>query len=111
MQIQKFMTPGIKDRVDLRIQIYLWQILEEYQYLKSRGDEELDYFQSFHLSLNEDGILEILHKEEVPNDYQEKYLILDPNLSKKQAEEYLGFIFVIENELENGYTMLLGSEY
>lgn len=111
MKIQKFMTPGIRDKVELAVQIYLWQILEEYQWMKGRVDEELDYFQSFHLSLNEDGILEIFHREEVPNDYEKKYLILDPNISKTQAEKYLGIIFVIENELENGYTMLLGSEY
>lgn len=111
MEIKKFMTPGIRDRVDLRIQIYLWQILEDYKRYKENQGEGLDYFQSFHLSLNEDGILEILHREEVPNDYQKKYLILDPNISKAQAEEYLGFVFVIENELENGYTMILGSEY
>lgn len=111
MKIKKFMTPGIKEKVELAVQIYLWKILSEYQWKKARVDEELDYFQSFHLGLNEDGILEILHREEVPNDYQEKYLILDPNISKAQAEKYLGFIFVIENELENGYTMLLGNEY
>lgn len=111
MQIKKFMTPGIQDKVELALQIYIWQILEEYQWMKLRVDEELDYFQSFHLSLNEDGILEILHREEMPNDYQKKYLILDPNISNGQAEKYLGFIFVIENELKNGYTMLLGNEY
>ena len=111
MQIKKFMTPGIRDKVELAIQIYLWQILNEYQWKKAREDEELDYFQSFHLSLNEDGKLVILHREEVPNDYQKKYLILDPNISKAQAKKYLGFIFVIENELDNGFTMLLGNEY
>lgn len=111
MKIQKFMTPGIRDRVDLRIQIYIWQILEEYKKYKENQGEELDHFQSFHLSLNEDGVLVILHKEEVPNDYQKKYLILDPNIAEEQAKKYLGFLFLIENELKNSYTAMLGNEY
>ena len=110
------MTPGIKDKVELVIQIYIWEILSQYGREKSRSDEELDYFQSFHLSLDEDGMLVILHREEYPNDYQKKYVILDPGVVESQAEKYLGFIFLIENEEDNyekikRFVMMLGSEY
>lgn len=116
MEIKKFMTPGIKDKVELVIQIYIWEILSQYQRDKARVGEELDYFQSFHLSLNDDERLIILHREEVPNDYQKEYVILDAKLSKAQAKKYLGFIFVIENEEDESqkskiFVMMLGNEY
>ena len=111
MSIKKYMTPGIKDKIGLLIQVYIWEILSEYQKEKLEVEEELDYFQSFELSLNEDSYLEILHKEEVPNDYSKRYVLPDSTLSILQAEEYLGYIFVIANEEKHGFTMILANEY
>lgn len=89
----RYMTKGIKEKISLELQIYLWNLIDEMP-------EPKDYLQVFRLSAFE-GKQKIVHSQEVP-EYQKEYFISceNPIIEK---------IFVIDDETH--CTMLLASEY
>ena len=98
---QRYMTRNIADKVDLLIQIYLWELIDE----RKRKGEEVDYFQIFELSVEEqDGkaTQKIVHRQEEPEYSCEHYLhcISEPITCK---------IWVIDSG--EYWTMLFPEEY
>lgn len=94
------MTRGIKETLDISLQIMLWQIVDG---LKESKEVELDYLQVFKIRRsNEELIIE--HTQEVPK-YKKIYRF---NKLSRLVEEDLK-IFIID---ENDYNiMLLAEEY
>lgn len=95
MNKPKYITQGVASRVDLLLQLFMWQCLDEIP--KPR-----DYLQVFRCSL-EDGKQKITHIQEEP-DYQKEYLLRLTN-----TPFFVGKIFVIEED--DHTTMLLAEEY
>ena len=89
---QRYITRGVSQKVDLPLQLFMWQCIEEL-------DVPKDYLQVFELSA-ENGKQKIKHIQEEP-EYRQEYLI--------DAPVFIGKIFVIDDETHS--TMLLAEEY
>lgn len=99
---EKYITRGIYENVDVRLQLMLWEMIE---ILRSKYIE-LDYLQIFNIS-NRNGKIIIEHSQEVP-EYKVKYSldIKDINLNEDIK------IYVINSGEEKAIlTMLLTEEY
>ena len=96
----RYMTRGIKETLDISLQMMLWQIIDD---VKESKEVELDYLQVFKIRRsNEELIIE--HTQEVPK-YKKIYRF---NKLSRLVEEDLK-IFIID---ENDYNiMLLAEEY
>ena len=94
------MTRGIKETLDISLQMMLWQIIDD---VKESKEVELDYLQVFKIRRsNEELIIE--HTQEVP-EYKKVYLF--NNLGSLIEEDLK--IFIID---ENDYNiMFLAEEY
>ena len=96
----RYMTRGIKETLDISLQMMLWQIIDD---VKESKEVELDYLQVFKIRRsNEELIIE--HTQEVP-EYNKIYTF---NKLSSLVEGDLK-IFIID---ENDYNiMLLAEEY
>ena len=96
----RYMTKGIKQTLDISLQIMLWQIIDDF---KDTKKIELDYLQVFKIRRNKNELI-IEHTQEVP-EYKKVYLF--NNLGSLIEEDLK--IFIID---ENDYNiMLLAEEY
>ena len=91
---QRFITKGVAEKVDVLLQIFMWECIENLSPPK-------DYLQVFEFA-DENGKLKIVHSQEEP-EYRMEYLI------KTDAPFFVGKIFVIDDETH--VTMLLEEEY
>lgn len=99
---EKYITRGINERVDIRIQLMLWEMIE---LLRSKGID-LDYLQIFNIS-NRDGKIIIEHSQEQP-EYKIKYLL---DVQDIKLDEDIK-VYVIDSGGETPTsTMLLAEEY
>lgn len=89
---QLYLTRGVKKRIPLLTQLFLWNLIEKL-------DEPKDYIQFFNLT-EENGRQKIVHKQEQP-EYQREYLL--------DTEPVTETVFVIDDGSHT--TMLLGEEY
>ena len=96
----RYMTRGIKETLDISLQMMLWKMVDD---LKESKEIELDYLQVFKIRRsNEELIIE--HTQEVP-EYKKIYRF---NKLSSLVKEDLK-IFIID---ENDYNiMLLAEEY
>ncbi len=94
-QNPKFITKGVSEGIDLLLQLFMWQCIEEMS-------EPKDYLQVFELTL-EDNKQKIIHSQEQPK-FKREYL-----LGIADAPIFIGKIFVIDDGDHS--TMLLASEY
>ena len=96
----RYMTKGIKQSLDISLQIMLWQIIDDF---KDTKEIELDYLQVFKIRRNKNELI-IEHTQEIP-EYKKVYLF--NNLGSLIEEDLK--IFIID---ENDYNiMLLAEEY
>ena len=96
----RYMTRGIKETLDISLQMMLWKMVDD---LKESKEIELDYLQVFKLRRNNEELI-IEHTQEAP-EYKKIYTF---NKSSSLVEEDLK-IFIID---ENYYNiMLLAEEY
>ena len=96
----RYMTRGIKETLDISLQMMLWQIIDD---VKESKEVELDYLQVFKIRRsNEELIIE--HTQEAP-EYKKVYLF---NNLGSLIEEDLKIFIIDENEYN---IMLLAEEY
>ena len=94
------MTRGIKETLDISLQMMLWQIIYD---LKESKEVELDYLQVFKIRRsNEELIIE--HTQEVP-EYKKIYRF---NKLSSLVKEDLKIVIIDENDYN---IMLLAEEY
>lgn len=95
----KYMTRGIQERINLTLQIMLWNLYEA----RKQQLEECDYFHVFQLKKLEDLMMnqEIAYQQEIPS-YERVLLIrCEQAITEK--------IYIIEND--EYVMMLLANEY
>ncbi|MGL4990824.1 MAG: DUF960 domain-containing protein [Sarcina sp.] len=95
----KYITRGINEKLDVRLQIMLWEMIE----LLRKKNIELDYLQIFRIS-NTDGKIIIEHMQEVP-EYRVEYSLELKDIKFESNDR----IYVIDSEIYS--TMLLAEEY
>ena len=96
----RYMTRGIKETLDISLQMMLWKMVDD---LKESKEIELDYLQVFKIRRNNEELI-IEHTQEAP-EYKKVYLF--NNLGSLIEEDLK--IFIID---ENDYNiMLLAEEY
>lgn len=96
----RYMTRGIKETLDISLQMMLWKMVDD---LKESKEIELDYLQVFKIRRSSKELI-IEHTQEVP-EYKKIYTF---NKLSSLVEEDLK-IFIID---ENDYNiMLLAEEY
>ncbi len=95
----RYITRGINEELDLRLQLILWNMIDN---LKEEG-KELDYLQVFKVRKHEEKIM-IEHSQEVPK-YKENYVL---DLNNIEINEIIK-VFVIDSE--DYSTMMLAEEY
>ena len=98
---QRYATRGIVNKIDILLQMYLWQLIEK----RKQENEEIDYLQIFELSVEKEAgksVQKILHRQEEPEYKCEHYLnsISEPITCK---------IWVIDSG--EYWTMLFPEEY
>lgn len=94
----RYMTIGVKEKVDISLQVMLWRIIDD---LKENKEIELDYLQVFKIRRNNKELI-IEHTQEVP-EYKKIYVFNKlSNLVKEDLK-----IFIID---ENYYNMILLAE-
>ena len=91
---KRFITAGINEKVDLILQIFMWEVIDDMP-------EPKDYLQVFNFE-EVDGKQKITHIQEEP-EYKQEYL------TSSDAPFFIGKIFVIDDETHS--TMLLAEEY
>ncbi len=91
---KRYRTIGVKEKVPLLIQLFLWQCIDELK-------EPKDSFQVFQCSIN-DGALKVLHIQEEPEYKREYRFVADTPI-------FIGKIYVIDDGCHS--TMLLAEEY
>ena len=96
----RYMTKGIKQTLDISLQIMLWQIIDDF---KDTKEIELDYLQVFKIRRNKNELI-IEHTQEMP-EYKKVYLF---NNLGSLIEEDLKIFIIDENEYN---IMLLAEEY
>lgn len=96
----RYMTRGIKEALDISLQMMLWKMVDD---LKESKEIELDYLQVFKIRRNNEELI-IEYTQEAP-EYKKIYTF---NKLSSLVEEDLK-IFIID---ENDYNiMLLAEEY
>lgn len=96
---KRYITKGINEMVDIRLQIFLWRSIDN---LKDKV-EKVDYLQVFEIE-KEYGTITINHKQEVPA-YNEEYIIELCDI------DVVGKIKVFVIDSGDYSTMLLAEEY
>lgn len=96
---KRYMTKGINKRVDIRLQMFMWKLIEE---LKEE-EEELDYLQVFDIKKIDSEIV-IEHRQEIPK-YKKKYVLRLDNIDVMRNVK----VFAIDDG--RYLTMLLSEEY
>ena len=91
---RRYITKGVSDNVDLLLQIFMWQCIDEL-------DGPKDYLQVFKCSMS-DSKQKIEHIQEEP-EYKREYLL------NADTPIFIGKIFVIDDDTHS--TMLLAEEY
>lgn len=98
----KYITRGINEKLDVRLQIMLWEMIE----LLRKQNIELDYLQIFKIS-NKSGKVVVEHSQEVP-EYRVKYLL---DVKVVNLNEDIK-VYVIDSEGSIAIsTMMLSNEY
>ena len=95
----RYITKGINEKLDLRLQLILWNIIDK---LNEEG-KQLDYLQVFRIKNCKEGVV-IEHSQEVPK-YKERYIL---TLEDIDIEENIK-VFVIDDGIYS--TMMLPEEY
>ena len=96
----RYMTRGIKETLDISLQMMLWKMVDD---LKESKEIELDYLQVFKIRRNNEELI-IEHTQEMP-EYKKVYLF---NNLGSLIEEDLKIFIIDENEYN---IMLLAEEY
>lgn len=91
----RYMTRKIVEEIPLEINILLWNLIDELHI-------EKDYLQIFELNPIEEGVLEIIHKQEVPM-YESIIYICNKEIKERKK------IYIIDEKIHS--TMLLSEEY
>ena len=91
---RRYITKGVSDNVDLLLQLFMWQCIDELEGPK-------DYLQVFKSSIS-DSKQKIEHIQEEP-EYKREYLL------NADTPIFIGKIFVIDDDTHS--TMLLAEEY
>lgn len=98
---QRFLTPGIKEGVPLKVQVLLWHLIDD-------SDWQMDYLQIFELyKVNHTNKLIIIHRQEEPEQKRKVSFQLDKYAKELQALP--SKIWVIDDG--DHQTMLLPEEY
>ena len=97
----RYVTRGVNDEVDIRLQLIMWSIIDK---LKDEGNVELDYLQVFKLRREGNKIL-INQSQEVP-EYSCTYEI---EIEDVQIDDEIK-VYVIDSG-EEFSTMLFPGEY
>lgn len=97
----RYLTKGISTQVDIRLQIFMWNLIDE---LIKDENMKVDYLQVFNIYKKGNKIL-IEHKQEVP-EYRKIYEL--PNAGDIEVDDDIK-IFVIDDGPYS--TMLLSYEY
>lgn len=95
----RYITKGINEIVDIRLQIFLWRAIDN---LKDKV-ENVDYLQIFEIE-KEYGTITINHRQEVP-EYNEEHIIELCDI------DVVGKIKVFVIDSGDYSTMLLAEEY
>ena len=96
----RYVTRGVNDEVDIRIQMIIWSMIDN---LKGKGNVELDYLQVFKLRKEGNKIV-INQSQEVPK-YSCTYEI---ELEDVQLDDEIKVYVIDSGEY---FTMLFPSEY
>lgn len=96
----RYVTRGVNDEVDIRIQMIIWSMIDN---LKGKGNVELDYLQVFKLRKEGNKIV-INQSQEVPK-YSYTYEI---ELEDVQLDDEIKVYVIDSGEY---FTMLFPSEY
>lgn len=91
----RYMTRKIVEEIPLEINILLWNLIDELHI-------EKDYLQIFELNPIEEGVLEIIHKQEAPM-YESIIYICNKEIKERKK------IYIIDEKIYS--TMLLAEEY
>ena len=96
----RYMTRGIKETLDISLQMMLWKMVDD---LKESKEIELDYLQVFKIRRNNEELI-IEHTQEAP-EYNKVYLF---NNLGSLIEEDLKIFIIYENDYN---IMILAEEY
>ena len=91
----RYITRGIAEEVNAEMQMVLWSLIDELSVDK-------DYLQIFEISSVGDGVVRVVHKQEIPH-YKKEYF-LDMHSTPSTYK-----IFVIDSGTYS--TMMFSSEY
>lgn len=91
----RYMTRKIVEEIPLEINILLWNLIDELHI-------EKDYLQIFELNPIEEGVLEIINKQEAPM-YESIIYICNKEIKERKK------IYIIDEKIHS--TMLLAEEY
>lgn len=98
---KRYITTGINDSIEIDLQLYMWQLIDD---LKVKKNFKIDYLQVFelHAVMIDDIVVEILeHRQELePYKKEYKILLVGPVNAK---------IFVIDDYEQS--VMMLSEEY
>ena len=97
----RYVTSGVNSEVDIRLQLIMWNLIDE---LNRNRSTKVDYLQVFNICKKGNKIL-IEHSQEIPQ-YKKLYEI--SNISDIEVNNKLK-LFVIDN-IDHS-TMLLAEEY
>ena len=96
----RYMTRGIKETLDISLQMMLWKMVDD---LKESKEIELDDLQVFKIRINNEELI-IEHTQEAP-EYKKVYLF---NNLGSLIEEDLKIFIIYENDYN---IMILAEEY
>lgn len=96
-QENRYLTKGINEYLDIRLQIRIWNLIDELKELM-----EVDYLQIFRISKINNSKIEIVHQQEIP-EYEAIYEIDSQDIVLESDAK----IYVIS---ENDYAVMLFSE-
>lgn len=96
-QENRYLTKGINENLDIRLQIRIWNLIDELKELM-----EVDYLQIFRVSKINNSRIQIIHEQEIP-EYKAVYEIDSQDIILQSDVK----IYVIS---ENDYTVMLFAE-
>lgn len=91
---ERYLTREVADRVPIDIQLLMWDLVEQI--------EEKDYLQVFELTPKGSGIVEMIHKQEIPESTK-LYKIKHNEIKEKMK------LYIIDNGEYS--TMMFSHEY
>lgn len=96
-QENRYLTKGINENLDIRLQIRIWNLIDEVKELI-----KVDYLQIFRVSKINNSRIEIIHEQEIP-EYKAAYEIDSQDIVLKSDAK----IYVIS---ENDYSVMMFAE-